>query len=456
MGGGFGGVRCARALAREDIDVTLVDQRNFHLFQPLLYQVATGGLSPGDIAAPLRAVVKRAKNVRTLLGTVTDIDVAARAVILDGEVGLPYDTLVVAAGARHSYFGNDAWEPLAPGLKTVEDATEIRSRVLRAFELAELEERPDVRRGLLTFVIVGGGPTGVELAGAIGELAHDTMRDEFRSIDPRDARIVLVEGSPHILGMYVERLAAHAREVLERLGVEVMTGAKVVGIDADGVELDARGARSRIAARTVLWAAGVAGSPLGRALKDNSGAELDRAGRVLVEPDCTLKHHPEIFVIGDLAHWAHGTDKRPLPGVAPVAMQMGTYVGARIAARLRGGPAAERAPPFAYKDKGTMAVIGRNHAVAHVGFGLGWNLRGFPAWAAWLFIHIIYLVGYENRLLVAIQWANHYFTRNRGARLIEGLEPAHGRTRAPAPAAEPVSRGTDPDRHSASTVPALR
>lgn len=414
IGGGFGGVRCARALARSDVDVTLIDRRNFHLFQPLLYQVATGGLSPGDIAAPLRTVLKKVKNARVLLGEVTDIDVDGKAVMLDGVERVPYDTLVVATGARHSYFGRDDWERVAPGLKNVEDATEIRARLLEAFERAELEPDPAKRSAWLTFVIVGGGPTGVELAGALGELARFTMRGEFRSIDPAQAKVFLVEGSPHILNMYVEKLALHAKKALGRLGVEVLTGAKVVGIDEHGVELERPEGRSRVEARTVLWAAGVAGSPLGKVLHHKAHAELDRAGRVIVEPDCTVKGHREIFVVGDLAYWAHTRDKKPLPGVAPVAMQMGTYVGRVIAERLHD----RRSEPFRYLDKGTMAVIGRNEAVAHVGFHLGWNLRGFLAWIAWLFIHIMYLVGYENRLLVLIQWANHYVTRNRGARLI--------------------------------------
>lgn len=439
IGGGFGGVRCARALAKTDVDVTLIDRRNFHLFQPLLYQVATGGLSPGDIAAPLRTVLKNAKNARVLLDEVTDIDVNGHAVVLDGHGRVPYDTLVVATGARHSYFGKDQWEQVAPGLKSVEDATEIRARLLEAFEKAELEADPAKRAAWLTFVIVGGGPTGVELAGALGELARFTMKGEFRSIDPAQAKIFLVEGSPHILNMYVEKLALHAKKVLGRLGVEVLTGAKVVGIDDQGVDIERAEGRSRLEARTVLWAAGVAGSPLGKVLRERAHAELDRAGRVIVEADCTVKGHREIFVVGDLAHWAHTPDQKPLPGVAPVAMQMGTWVGNAIAERLRD----RRPAPFRYLDKGTMAVIGRNEAVAHVGFHLGWNLRGFFAWIAWLFIHIMYLVGYENRLLVLIQWANHYLTRNRGARLIS---PRAHRDTDVAAALDRSDRGDRADR----------
>jgi NADH dehydrogenase len=424
IGGGFAGVRCCQALAREDVDVTLIDRRNFHLFQPLLYQVATGGLSPGDIAAPLRTVLKRVKNARVVLGEVTDLDVDNKAVVLEDGERIAYDFLVVATGARHSYFGKDEWEEKAPGLKSVEDATEIRARILGAFEQAELEDDPQRRAAWLTFVIVGGGPTGVELAGALGELSRFTMRGEFRRIDPSSCRILLVEGSPGILSMYVPKLQAHGQKALARLGVEVMTGAKVVSVDETGVDVETKDGKQRIAARTVLWAAGVAGSPLGKILAQKAKAELDRAGRVLVEPDCTIKGHPEIFVLGDLAYFAHTDDKKPLPGVAPVAMQMGTYCGDQIRARLRNLPR----EPFRYLDKGTMAVIGRNEAVARLGFGLNWNLRGFFAWLAWLLIHILYLVGYENRLLVLIQWANHYLTRNRGARLIappQHVLPAH-------------------------------
>lgn len=410
-------MHCCHVLARGSVEVTLIDRRNFHLFQPLLYQVATGGLSPGDIAAPLRTVLKDARNVRVLLGDVSEIDIAERSVSLhhdDHDEQVPYDTLVVAAGARHSYFGKDQWEAFAPGLKTVEDASEMRARVLDAFEAAELEQDPARRAEWLTFVIVGGGPTGVELAGALAELARDTMRGEFRRINPAQARIVLIEGLPEILSMYVPKLARYARQVLGRLGVEVLTSSKVVQVDEGGLEIEHTGGRERLAARTVLWAAGVAGSPLGGVLCAHADAELDRAGRVVVEPDCTLRQHPEIFVIGDLAHWAHTRDGRPLPGLAPVAMQMGKYVGRCILHRIEGRPTV----PFRYRDKGSMAVVGRNHAVAHVGFGLGWDLGGFLAWLAWLYVHIVFLVGYENRLLVLIQWANHYLTRNRGARLI--------------------------------------
>lgn len=432
VGGGFAGVRCCMGLAREkDVDVTLIDRRNFHLFQPLLYQVATGGLSPGDIAAPLRSVLKHQKNTRVMLGEVRDIaaDGGSKVVHVDEGGGrverVAFDTLVVATGATHSYFGKDQWSTIAPGLKTIEDATSIRAKVLSAFERAEIEEDAAKRDALTTFVIVGGGPTGVELAGALGELSRETMKGEFRNIDPTKARIVLLEGGPRILSMYVDKLAAYAKRTLEQLGVDVRTGAKVVGIDDGGVDVETAPppgspegtapGKLRIAAHTVLWGAGVAGSPLGKVLREKCGAELDRAGRVVVEADCTLKGRSDVFVLGDLAAYAHTEDKKPLPGVAPVAMQMGTYAAKVIRARLANKPAP---PPFRYMDKGTMAVIGRNHAVARVGFGLNWNLRGFLAWLAWLFIHVLYLVDYENRVLVLMQWGNNYFTRNRGARLI--------------------------------------
>lgn len=431
VGGGFAGVRCCMGLAREDVDLTLIDRRNFHLFQPLLYQVATGGLSPGDIAAPLRSVLKHQKNTRVVLGEVKDVvaDAGGKTVLVDEGEGriekVAFDTLVVATGATHSYFGKEHWSAIAPGLKTIEDATSIRAKVLSAFERAEIEADAAKRDALMTFVIVGGGPTGVELAGALGELSRETMKGEFRNIDPKKARIVLLEGGPRILSMYVDKLAAYAKRTLEQLGVDVRTGAKVVGIDDAGVDVETAPpagspdgtapGQLRIAAHTVLWGAGVAGSPLGAVLKEKCGAKLDRAGRVVVEPDCTLKGRSDVFVLGDLAAYAHTEDEKPLPGVAPVAMQMGMYAAKVIRARLANKPAP---PPFRYMDKGTMAVIGRNHAVARVGFGLNWNLRGFLAWLAWLFIHVLYLVDYENRLLVLMQWGNNYFTRNRGARLI--------------------------------------
>jgi NADH dehydrogenase len=413
IGGGFGGLTAARQLARAPVRVTLLDRRNFHLFQPLLYQVATGGLSPANIAAPLRAILKKQKNLQVLLAEATDVDVARRQVVLaDGR--LAYDTLVVAAGSRPSYFGHDEWEKFAPGLKTVEDATEIRRRVLVAFEAAERETDPAARQEWLTFVIVGGGPTGVELAGAVGELAHHTLRKNFRTIDPATTRILLLEGADRVLPPYPPSLSVKAARTLQRLGVTVWTGAFVTGIEPEAVVVK-RGAQvERLATHTILWTAGVSGSPLGKALGQATGAPVDRAGRVQVHADLTLPGHPEVFVIGDLALQPPGVP--PWPGVAQVAMQQGRYAARLIEQRLRGQTLA----PFQYRDLGSLAVIGRNHAVANFG-----RLRfsGFLAWLLWLFIHLLNLVGFDNRLLVLFQWGWNYFTRNRSARLITGPSP---------------------------------
>jgi NADH dehydrogenase len=409
VGGGFGGLHAAQHLRRVAVDVTLVDRRNFHLFQPLLYQVATGGLSPADISAPLRAVLKRQRNARVLLGEATGFDLGARRLLLaDG--ALDYDTLIVSSGARHHYFGRPEWEALAPGLKTIEDATEMRRRVLGAFEAAE-RERDDARRqAWLTFVVVGAGPTGVELAGALAEIARETLRGNFRAFDPAAARIVLVEGAERVLPGYPPDLSARARRSLERLGVSVRTGTLVTSLTPDAVTLKRGDASETLAARVVLWAAGVQASPLGRALAEAVGCAVDRAGRVVVEPDLTVPGHPEIFVIGDLAS-VRGRGGTPLPGVAPVAMQQGRYVARLVAARRRG----RSLPPFRYFDKGSLATIGRAAAVADFG-----RLRfgGYPAWLAWLFVHLMYVVEFENRLLVFVQWAWNYATRNRSARLI--------------------------------------
>jgi NADH dehydrogenase len=422
IGGGFAGVDLCLGLKDLDVDVTLIDRRNFHLFQPLLYQVATGGLSPGDIAAPLRTVVKKAKNIVTLMADVTDIDVDARVVHVKDADAVAYDTLVVATGVRHSYFGNDQWEQFAPGLKSLEDAVDIRARVLKAFEEAEKAKTKEERDAWLRFVVVGGGPTGVELAGALGELAQHTMRGEFRSYDSDDARILLVEGAPRILGMYLPRLSAHAVGALQEVGVAVLLNTKVTGIDADGVDIETQSGKERLHAKTVLWAAGVAASPLAKIVAAKAGAKTDRAGRVIVERDLTVAGHPEILVLGDLAHFAHTPDQQPLPGVATVAMQMGRHAAQVIARRVRNPDVtAGSGPLFVFLDKGTMAVIGRNEAVARVGFGLNISFGGFFAWLAWLFIHIAYLVGFENRALVLLQWANHYLTRHRGARLITNM-----------------------------------
>jgi NADH dehydrogenase len=414
IGGGFGGLYAAKALRHAPVQVTLLDRRNFHLFQPLLYQVATGGLSPGEIASPLRHVLRRSKNTEVLLAEVMDLDPAARRVILrDGATG--YDTLIVAAGASHSYFGNDQWEPLAPGLKTIEDATEIRRRILLAFEKAEREPDEKARRAWLTFVVVGAGPTGVELAGALGEIANDTLRHDFRRIDPSSARIFLVEGTDRVLPPYPPDLSAKAEQALIRLNVRPMVSAMVTGIDDTGVTVRCGTHMEHIPARTVLWAAGVQASPLGRVLAERAGAKLDRGGRVIVEPDLTIAGHPEILVIGDLASFTLPGGK-PLPGVAPVAMQQGRYAARLVLRRLAG----KTLELFHYWDKGSLATIGRAAAVADFG---RIHIDGHFAWLTWLFVHLMYLVGFDNRLLVFIKWAFNYFTRNRGARLITGEEP---------------------------------
>lgn len=414
IGGGFGGLYAAHTLKDAPVQITLIDRRNFHLFQPLLYQVATGWLSPADIASPLRAVLKRQSNVKVLLAEATDIDVTNRRVVLtDGEV--QYNTLIVATGARHHYFGNAQWEQFAPGLKTIEDATEIRRRILFAFEAAERESDPEQVRSWLTFVIVGGGPTGVELAGTLGELTKDTLRHDFRHINPAESRILLVEGTDRILPAYPAELSAKATEALARLGVTVLTGATVTNIQPDVVVIRRNEQTENIPTRTVVWAAGVQASPLGRILATATGVELDRAGRVMVVPDLSVPGHPNIFVIGDLAHYRN-PQGQPLPGVAPVAMQQGHYVAEAIQHRLRG----QTPPPFRYHDRGSMAIVGRAEAVADIN---GWRFSGLLAWLAWLFIHLIHLVEFENRILVLIQWAWNYFTRNRSARLITG-EPS--------------------------------
>jgi NADH dehydrogenase len=431
LGGGFGGLAAAKALARAPVRVTVVDRRNFHLFQPLLYQVATGGLSPADIAAPLRALLAQQRNARVLLAEATDLDPAARRVLFsDG--ALDYDSLIVACGAHHHYFGHPEWEPIAPGLKTLEDATAIRRKILVAFEAAEREPDPARRAAWLTFVLVGGGPTGVELAGALAEIARHTLKHDFRRIDPAAAHILLVEGAERILPPYMPALSARAERSLARLGVETRTRTRVTAIAAGQVELECDGRSERISARTVVWAAGVAGAPFGRVLAARAAAELDRAGRVVVRPDLTLPAHPEIFVVGDLASCAAGTDGKPLPGVAQVAMQQGRYAARVIARRARGG--AEQEPPFRYRDYGSMAVIGRGAGIAD----FGWlRLARAPAWLVWLFVHLMALVDFENRLLVFIQWAWSYATWNRGARLITGESPL------PLPRA--ASEGAPPD-----------
>lgn len=411
VGAGFGGLYAAQALKRPPIDLTVIDRRNFHLFQPLLYQVATGGLSPGEIASPVRHVLSRQRNARVWLAEVRDIDVERRCVCLDdGEAG--YDTLILATGAHHHYFGHADWEPLAPGLKTIEDATEIRRRILLAFECAEREPDAAARRAWLTFAIVGAGPTGVELAGALGEIANDTLRHDFRRINPAEAAILLVEGADRVLPSFPPDLSAKAERALSELGVRTLTHSTMTAMDSGSVTVRTGDSVERIPAKTVLWAAGVQASELGKIISQRTGAPLDRAGRVVVEPDLTVRGHPEIFVIGDLANFSHQTGQ-PLPGVAPVAMAEGRHVARAIRSRLRG----EVPPPFRYFDKGTLATIGRNKAVAAFG---RLHISGPVAWFVWLFVHLMYLVEFDNRLLVLIEWIYDYITRNRGARLITG------------------------------------
>ena len=411
VGGGFAGLNAARALRRARVDVTLIDRRNFHLFQPLLYQVATGALSPANIAAPLRWILERQSNCAVLLGEVREFDIATRHVLFDS-AKLPYDTLIVAAGGRHSYFGHPEWEPLAPGLKTIEDATEIRRRIFTAFELAEREADIGRRRMLLTMVIVGGGPTGVEMAGAAAEIARHSLSQEFRHIDPADAQILLIEAGDRVLGTYPPELSAKAQSSLERLGVTVRTKNMVKAVTRDLVTVEWAGGREEIPTQTVIWAAGVQASPLAQRLAAATGVTLDRAGRLVVEPDLSLPNHPEIFVLGDMASYLHQGGK-PLPGIAPVAIQQGRFVAKLIKSRLRN----KKPPTFHYRDRGTLATIGRSAAVADFG-----KLRfsGFFAWFLWLIIHLMNLVSFRNRLLVFIQWGWNYVTYDRAARLITG------------------------------------
>jgi NADH dehydrogenase len=416
IGGGFGGLSLALSLKRADADVTLIDRHNYHVFQPLLYQVATGALSPANITAPLRQVLRKQKNTRVLLAEATSIDAANHRVILSDGV-LEYDTLVVATGSSHQYFGHDEWEQFAPGLKTIDDATDMRGRVLLAFEAAERETNPAKQRAWLTFVIVGAGPTGVELAGALGEIANDSLRHDFRDIDPTSAQIILVEGADRVLPTYPPDLSAAAKKMVQRLSVTVRTNAMVTDIQAESVTVREGDRTEKIPTRTILWAAGVLASPLGRILADGAGAKIDRAGRVIVEPDLTISGHPEIFVIGDLASFSHQKSGKPLPGVAQPAIQQGHYVAKLIKGRLRGETSAR---PFHYFDKGNLATIGRGAAVAD----LGWlKLSGWPAWLIWIFIHLLYIVQFQNRLLILLQWAWLYITFNRAARLITGKSP---------------------------------
>jgi NADH dehydrogenase len=402
IGAGFGGLSAAKRLAETSYDVTVVDQHNYHLFQPLLYQVATAALSPAEIASPIRSILRRKENVSVILAKVSAIDVARQQVIAEGR-HIPFDQLIVATGAEHAYFGND-WESFAPGLKTIDDATHIRRRILLAFERAEAETDPDERRRLLNFVVVGGGPTGVEMAGAIAELAKRALASDFRFIDPRSARIVLVEAAPRLLTPFDPALSEKARRSLEQLGVEVRLGVGVTECDSSGVSLG----KDRIETRTIIWAAGVKASPAAEWL----GAEHDRAGRVKVQPDLSVPGHPNIFVIGDVA-LVVGKDGTPLPGVAPVAKQQGNYVADLLLARAKG----KTLPPFHYRDFGSLATIGRKRAVVQM---RGLKLSGFLAWLLWCMAHIYFLIGFRNRLIVALHWLWNYLTFQRGTRLITG------------------------------------
>ncbi|HEY7298021.1 MAG TPA: NAD(P)/FAD-dependent oxidoreductase [Xanthobacteraceae bacterium] len=404
IGAGFGGLSAAKELAGAPLDVTIVDQHNYHLFQPLLYQVATAALSPADIACPIRGILHRQANAKVLLAEVLGIDTARQEVLAEGRRRIVFDHLIVATGAQHAYFGDD-WGAYAPGLKTIDDATGIRRRVLLAFERAESEPNPDERRRLLNFVVVGGGPTGVEMAGAIAELASRALAADFRAIDPRCARIILIEAAPRLLTLFEPILSEKARRSLEQLGVEVRLGSGVTDCNCSGVSIGAE----RIETRTIIWAAGVKASPVAEWL----GAEHDRAGRVKVEPDLSVPGHRNIFVIGD-AGLAIGADGKPLPGVAPVAKQQGKYVARLLIATARGKPVG----PFRYRDFGSLATIGRKRAVAQIG---RFKLSGFPAWLLWSLAHIYFLIGFRNRLVVALNWAWNYLTFQRGTRLITGI-----------------------------------
>jgi NADH dehydrogenase len=415
LGGGFAGLVATQTLKRADVDITLLDKRNFHLFQPLLYQVATGSLSPAEIAAPIRAVFSHQKNVEVLLGEAVDIDPEAKRIILaDGGI-FPYDTLIIATGSQTSYYGNNQWRENAPSLKTVEEATAMRHKLLYAFERAERAETIEEERAWLNFVIVGAGATGLELAGALAEIAHHTLKHDFRRIRPQEARIILMEGGPRVLAPYPEDLSAKAEKLVKNLGVEVMLGAFVTSIDANGVSYKHGETSGTVPARTVFWAGGVTATPFARKVAERLNTEADRSGRFKVNPDLTLHNHPEIFVLGDLA-LANDEKGNPLPGVAQVAIQGGRYAGKLIKARLAG----RKLSPFKYFNKGDMAVIGRAAAVANV-FGV--HVSGFIAWCIWLFIHLIYIVEFQSRIIVLIQWGFLYLTFSRSARLITG-EPS--------------------------------
>jgi NADH:quinone reductase (non-electrogenic) len=413
LGGGFGGLAAAQKLKRADVSVTLIDKRNFHLFQPLMYQVATGSLSPGQIAAPLRGILSGQKNTQVLLGEAADVDPHAKQVILYDGGTFEYDSLIVATGSQTSYYGNNSWREWAPSLKSVEEATAIRHKILYAFERAERAATEEDARAWLTFVIVGAGATGMELAGALAEIATETLRHDFRKINPSEARIILMEGAPRVLGAFPEDLSAKAEKLVTRLGVEVIKGVLVTDINGEGVTFKRGDAVESFAARTVLWAGGVMTTPFGARLAERTKAETDRSGRIKVNRDLTIPNYPDIFIIGDLAHAVDEKGKQ-LPGVAQVAMQGGAYAAKVIRSRLRGQT---ELPTFHYFNKGDMAVIGRAAAIADI---FGFHVSGLPAWLIWLFVHLIYIVQFQSRILVFIQWGFEYLTFSRGARLITG------------------------------------
>jgi NADH dehydrogenase len=413
LGGGFGGLSAVQRLKRAAVEVILIDRRNFHLFQPLMYQIATGSLSPGEIAAPLRGVLSRQKNTQVLLGEVSDIDPAAKKIqLLDGAT-FDYDSLIVATGSQTSYYGNDSWREWAPSLKSVEEATAIRHKILYAFERAERATTHEQSRAWLTFVIVGAGATGLELAGALAEIANETLKHDFRHINPQEARILLVEGGKRVLPSFPEELSAKAEKLVTKLGVEVMKGVMVTTIDANGVTFRSGDKTESLAAHTVLWAGGVETTTFGRKLAQRTHAETDKSGRIKVNPDLTIPNYPDIFIVGDLAH-ATDKDGKPMPGVAQVAIQGGAFAAKTIKARIENK---EPDPAFHYFNKGDMAVIGRAAAVANI---FGFHLAGIFAWFTWLFIHLIYIVEFQNRVMVFIQWGFEYLTFSRGARLITG------------------------------------
>ena len=413
VGGGFGGLRAAQALKSAPVDVTLIGRHNYHLFQPLLYQVATGSLSAGEIAAPLRSVLSRQKNTRVFLGDVLDIDPVSKRVLLADGASLEYDSLIVAAGSQSSYYGHEAWREWAPSLKSVEEAINVRHKILYAFEVAERIADPAQRRAWLTFAIVGAGATGVELAGAIAEIARQTLKNDFRSIDPKEAQIILMDGAPRVLPTFPEDLAEKAKRSLLKLGVQVETGVMVKDIDKEGLTIQTHDGMNRMDARTVIWAGGVTVPALGKTLASRTHAETDKGGRIKVCPDLTIANYPDLYVVGDLAI-ALDPKGTPLPGVAQVAMQQGTYAAKAIVRRVQGKP---RQKDFKYFDKGSLAVIGRWSAVADA-FGV--HMSGLPAWLVWAFIHLTYIVQFQSRILVFIQWAIQDLTFSRGARLITG------------------------------------